>query len=62
MTTAPKPKPKAKAEEREPDTFGVGQLADGSLNIVTPTEYAKRVAERNAEEALWESDREEEAE
>lgn len=33
------------------DDFGVGENADGKLNIVTPEEYAKRIALRNAEEA-----------
>lgn len=35
----------------EIDDFGVGQNADGTLNVVTPEEYAKRIALRNAEEA-----------
>lgn len=57
MTTAPKKKPKAaEPEGRGPDTFGIGMLEDGTLNVVTPAQYAERVAERNAEETIFNED------
>jgi hypothetical protein len=37
-------------EKRAPDKFGIGMLDNGTLNIVSQEEHAKRVAERNAEE------------
>ena len=37
--------------QRPPDRYGVGMMADGKLNIVSPEEHARRVALRDAEEA-----------
>lgn len=43
---------KPKAWRPPSEEAGVGMLDDGSLNVVTPAEYERRVLERNAEEAL----------
>ena len=41
------------------DTFGIGMLNDGKLNIVPPGELANRIAERYAEEAVDDDEPEE---
>lgn len=40
----------------DPDSFGVGMLADGTLPVFSPAEYASRIAERNAEEAALDAE------
>lgn len=55
MSKEPKKEP-AEQGSMVTDSYGVGMLADGTLNVVTPDEYVRRVAERNAEEALFEQD------
>jgi hypothetical protein len=53
------------ADPKEPnsldaeDDVGVGMLNDGKLNIVPPGEVDKRIAERNAEEAVDDDEPEE---
>lgn len=45
---------KKEPDDRPPggeDTFGVGMNSDGSLNVVTPEEMARRIALRDAMEA-----------
>jgi hypothetical protein len=57
MATDPK---KAEKEEfgapRGEDNYGVGQLDDGSIAVLTPEEYLAYVAKRNAEEEDEEDD------
>ena len=46
--------PEKKTPDDRPavDPFGVGFLADGKLDVVTPAQHAQRVIEREAEEAV----------
>lgn len=39
--------------DRENDNWGVGQKADGSINVVPPDELAARIAQRNADEEAF---------
>lgn len=34
----------------DPDSFGVGMLEDGTLNVISPEDFAERVALRDAED------------
>jgi hypothetical protein len=44
---------------RKNDNWGVGQMADGSINIMTEEEARIARAERDAEEEVWDASMEE---
>ena len=56
MADTPKKEPEGSMFSNDP--FGIGMLADGKLNVVPPGQLAKRIMERDADEAedLEESD------
>ena len=53
---AKKPKERKDPFGRRLPDYGIGQLPDGTLNIVPLDELEKRIAERNADEAKYSSE------
>ncbi len=47
------PKKEGINQPRGKDDWGVGQMADGSINVIPPEKFAESVAERDADESAF---------